>query len=63
MEKGLLTVSRVRSSTQTDFISIKIFNEKHKQKIEINISLPNYADTITGIAFRPCEYEIRGEGA
>lgn len=62
MTKGKITISRI-SSNQENYLPIKITIDDVDavtQFLEIEMSLENFAECLTGLAARPCEFKTRG---
>jgi len=62
MIQGKITISRIQSN-QESYLPIKITIDDVNavtQFLEIEMSLENFAECLTGLAARPCEFKVRG---
>jgi len=61
MNKGKITISRPCSSREDEVVSITIQDEDAKvQFVEVEVSLANMMQAITGLGNVPCEFVTRG---
>lgn len=63
MEKryaGRLTISRVHSSHEGDYVEISLVDDtSHTQPVKIHVSLQAFAEALMGSGDRPCTFEWR----
>jgi hypothetical protein len=53
-EEGRITISRVYCNKQNDFITIEIDDKEHCRVADAQVSLENFAKTITGMGSIKC---------
>jgi len=60
MLPGRISISRTSSNREDDYISISIVDESsHVQFVDVKMSLLDFANAITGVAFNSCDFELR----
>jgi len=61
--KGKITISRVRGGGSTEDGPIQITIQDEDALIEfvqINVSLADFTEAVTGLAYTPCAFSVRG---
>jgi len=57
---GKITISKTSCNLEDDYISISIVDESsHVQFVDVKMSLLDFANAITGLAFNSCDFELR----
>ena len=57
---GNLTISRVQSSHEDDYMEIRVVDESsHVQFVSVKVGIKTFMDALTGRAHQPCEFELR----
>lgn len=57
--KGKLSISRVTSNVENDYIEIQLEDENSRSRlIEIMVDFESFAKALTGLCYQPCSYQV-----
>ena len=57
-EKGKLTISRVTSTDEPEYINLELTDSGWKMLFQVEIPLADFASAITGAGAIPCDYKV-----